>query len=891
MLSSYQLEILKSRYLLPNESTWEDCIKRVCTHIIKAETNGKAQEWKEKFIEMLSPMDFIPAGRILYGAGRKNGAMINCFALDVEDNRYSIAKFMGDSYLIGVSGGGLGYNISKIRPKGAAINGIDGLAPGAVSEIKKINAIGEQVKCGGSRRTALLAALSVSHPDLLEFLDVKLNRHELNNHNISVMINSDFIKAVRKDKPWQFEFGGRPYGNPISAKEIWNKLITNAIECGEPGIQFRDTIERNFATKYFESFTSSNPCQPKDSIILDNKCLKRIDSIGNTWNSWKTGTKEVLELTINNGLKVRFTPEHKIQAQDDSWVLAKDSLGIPLKWGLGNRKIKEIDPRTELLGFLFGDGFICANRTGIAVKINTEKEREVCGILLSWGFVKEKSGSFYINRKNFPDANFLDSRTFIRNLPDNILYGSSDISGSFLRGLFEANGSVNNHGQISLKATCGEMVDSVQLLLASFGIPSWKTTNNPKEVSWKNGTYTSRQSFNLQIAPRNAWNFKERIGFISEYKNDKIKKFNRKYATKLKVISIRSLGEMEVWDYQMKESPHYNLCQGIVARNCGEVMLPNFGSCLLGSINLSNMYNPTTNDVDWKKLSSTIYMAIRFLDDVLSINLYPLPECKTTAENSRRLGLGILGLHYLLIKLEYRYGKPKSIEFIERLFTTIRNEAFEASISLAEEKGAFQKFDFDSYINNDFISKLPPRILRKIKKYGIRNACLLSIAPSGTISQISNVSSGIEPIFSPIYTRKYRFNDEIKEEMIVDPLLAQYYTENKLLTNFVGAYDISPEEHLSVQSAIQQFVDGSISKTINVSKEYNKYNELSEIIFEHSNYLKGLTIYRAESRGEEPLTEIKFDGKREILEKSIQKAKNINLKIKEDTCKSGVCDL
>lgn len=356
--------------------------------------------------------------------------------------------------------------------------------------------------------------------------------------------------------------------------------------------------------------------------------------------------------------------------------------------------------------------------------------------------------------------------------------------------------------------------------------------------------------------------------------------------TSIKKINI--IKNQDVYDLTTEKN-HNFFANNLLIHNCGEICLPSYGSCCLGSINLSNMYDEEKNDVNWTKLAKTINIAIRFLDNVLSINTYPISECKSVAEQSRRIGLGVMGLHYLIIKMGMKYGKKKSLEFVERLFTTIRNEAFEVSIDLAAEKSPFQSFDYDEYINNDYISKLPPRLLRKMKKQGIRNAVILTVPPTGTTSQLANVSSGIEPIFASIYKRRYRTDhDEIREDLLVDSLVVDHYNQNKSLAHFVSAYDVSPEEHIAMQAAIQTQIDGSISKTVALSKDFDDYDELSSIIFDYSKYLKGLTLYKQGSRGQEPLTEIKFETKKELGE-YIKKA--VNVSVAEMRCSTGVCEL
>jgi len=624
-MTNFQNEIMLQRYALPTEKSWDDISKRVSNHLSKGENNGEMGLWEKRFNWLLSNGYFFPGGRVLYGSGRRIGGLLNCFCKGVEDNRHSIAKLSHDMYLISTFGGGVGTNYSSIRPKGDPIQGVPGAAPGVVSEIRKIDAIGEQVKSGGGRRVALIATLSISHPDLLDFLDVKLDRGELNNHNISINYTNDFFNAVRNDEIWTFEFRGQKYHRykmkvtrsdqkaseeiryvvapneeaalstaenyhrkhwleifdiiqieDISAKVLWERICKNAVESGEPGFLFEDNIKANFATHYFEEYSCCNPCT--------------------------------------------------------------------------------------------------------------------------------------------------------------------------------------------------------------------------------------------------------------------------------------------------------------------EALLPNNGNCNLGSINLSLMYNEDKNDVDWSLLAKVIGIAVRMMDNVLTMNAYPISDTKIVAEQSRRIGLGVMGLHHLLIKLGMRYGSEESIEFIERLFATIKNEAVKASIEIAKDKGSFPEYDYEKFCDNGYIRSLPSRLLKSIKKYGIRNAVILSIAPTGTISMIAGTSSGIEPIFSPMYIRKYRIGNTLAEEVVVDKMFSKAVSDGEW-THIVGAYDVTPEEHVAVQAAVQDHVDQAISKTINVPEKFT-HDDLIDLVLNYSDRLKGLTIYRAGSRDNEPLTAIpttKENVEKYAINKELAGVVN-------EECKNGSCE-
>ena len=293
----------------------------------------------------------------------------------------------------------------------------------------------------------------------------------------------------------------------------------------------------------------------------------------------------------------------------------------------------------------------------------------------------------------------------------------------------------------------------------------------------------------------------------------------------------------------------------VTTNPCGELPLPAHGNCCLGHINLSNMVLDDGSDVDWKRLARTVRRGVRFLDNVLTINSFPTKSTKDAGERSRRIGLGVTGLHYMLIKLGLRYGSDKSLEFVERLFETIKNEAYITSSYLARDKSPFPAFNRKDYLEQEFAKTLPARVRMMIKQYGIRNAVILTVAPVGTTSIVFGVSTGLEPIFAPIYIRRHKVDGVVKETVLMDKLFEQYIREGKDTSHFVGAYDVTPEQHMKMQVAIQSKVDNSTSKTINFPKDFDD-PMFAETALEYVKELKGLTIYRAGSKGDEPLQAI-----------------------------------
>lgn len=589
-----------SRYAYPTDKNWRDRARTIAKHIAAAENDEKKELWEKKFYDILKDGDFMPGGRIIYGAGRNRQNMLNCYEIDPEDSVASIGKTISDMYKISCGGGGVGFDFSKIRPRGDDVAQVPNSAPGSVSVMKMINEIGEHVRAGRNRRTALIAILRIDHPDILEFLTVKLDQGELNNFNISVGVTNRFYEAVENDEDWYFTFGNRRY-------EIYS--VHGVSEEGEdfgvmvPAFSEEDAIDR-----------------------ADAYCKR-------SWSDTFKGAK--LQPT-----KARYL-----------W----DKIYM--------NSIESGDP----------------------------------------GIYNVDFANSYTNVSYFEELN----------------------------------------------------------------------ATNP----------------------------------------------------------------------------------------CGEIPLPSYGNCCLGHVNLNNMIivNEGKSEPDWKKIAKTVRAGIRFLDNVLTVNHYPIPECREVAHRSRRIGLGITGLHYFLIRLGYRYGDESCCEFIERLAQTIRDEAYKASINTAKEKGSFPEFKHREYLKEEFARTLPPRIRTDIKKYGIRNAVMLTVAPVGTVSMLLGVSTGVEPIFAPIYKRRYREGNVWKEQLVVDPLFKDYFWGGKDLDHFVGAYDVTPEEHIRVQASLQKYIDSAISKTCNLPEDAT-YKDLKDIIFDYAPYVKGFTIYRAGSKGEEPLKAVSTQG-------------------------------
>lgn len=323
---------------------------------------------------------------------------------------------------------------------------------------------------------------------------------------------------------------------------------------------------------------------------------------------------------------------------------------------------------------------------------------------------------------------------------------------------------------------------------------------------------------------------------------------------------------------------------------CGEIWLESYGCCDLGHLVLPRFV--VDGVVDWVGLEETVRVAVRFLDNVLTVNQYPLQKIKENCEEVRRIGLGVMGLHSMLLKMGIKYSSDEAIDFVDRLFAFIKNTAYDTSINLAIEKGPFPAFS-PEFCESGFMKTMKPALVRKVREYGIRNCALLTVAPTGTTGIVSGVSTGIEPLMAPVYWRTIvkdtdRKNGNVKERiLVVEPEYDQYPETVE------GASDISVERHFMMQAVVQKHVDNAVSKTINLPNDY-PIDALSDIWLEYLPQLKGTTFYRWGSRVDEPFSPVIMAEVEETLASTPEAMISRKSRTKEQNtmdCISGACEV
>jgi ribonucleoside-diphosphate reductase alpha chain len=948
-------------------------------------------------------LKFTPGGRITSNIGTdyKNATAINCFVTGPvseatvsyrrksSDNKVSYdVKYETDDNpddLINIfltileqaktlaSEGGYGINFDFIRPRGSLIKGIGVKHPGVIAYMQIWDMVSECIVRGTNdgyldklknylkneeevsqvkkavkamaRKGAMLSALSVSHPDIEEYVRAKQSSGVLTKFNMSVLITDEFMQAVERDDFFDLSFKG-VVSKRLKARDLYNLIMESCYNRAEPGILFYDNMHKNNPVAYLGRCNCSNPCLHGDSLLLTKKGLKKIKSLKDIsieiWNGaeWSTsrivstGVKPVYELRMSNGMYLRGTEDHIVEADTAETPIA-NTIGKEITRIFGSAWEGVPVPYTNnelvCLGFAFGDSNYHEASGRFKYVYIGEKDFEVESLFNEIGESLEEERrydkrtiSFSFSEKceklNFPKATLP-----YRYLSDEILCLPPNQLKQFLKGLFSANGCVlDKHSRVTLKTSCKTLVEQLQVALLALGIKSYFTKNKAHIVEFSNGEYSCKESYDLNITSDDVAVFREIIGFVQKYKTEKINSIEMAHGRrkKPKVVSLTYVGEEEVYDFS-EPITHWAFVNGLKTHNCGEVVgLPTLTTvCLLGSVNLTQYVykgmdgRPRFNLDEYKQ---DIRVAVRMLDNVNDVTNSPLPSYTWAIKNLRQIGIGLNGVGSALMMLHIPYNSEEGVKFIEELNEIKENLTWQQSALLAKEKGAFKAYikkDFEGteYFKSDRLSEETKDLL---KKHGARNAKTTTNPPLGNSSIIcDNVSNGIEPVFSleqerkiickdwpeglttdnvkdlfKVYKEKdykywkgeykgktYYFEPHNRGLCEVVPLrdygyqwILDNYPEDKKAAFVVTTEDLEIEDHLNIQEAVQKHINQSVSKTVNLPKNYPfaKYKELYIEAWKRG--LIGFTTYRAGSM-ESVLSDIsKAEDSREIIKRDIK---------------------
>ena len=600
-----------------------------------------------------------------------------------------------------------------------------------------------------------------------------------------------------------------------------------------------------------------------------------------------SGIKPVYRLRTKEGYSLRLTEDHKVLTTR-GWKHSCDLVPgdkIHLLHGEGRFGTSGSEDLGHVLGWLVGDGYLnrqsqpdkssvslcffgseqaiaphfaeMVNRLVATAPVKQQQRQYIVGIQKINGREETRVESTRLMRVIDPEL--LTNKLLV---PPSVLRGSREMQKGFLAALFTADGSVQGSLEkgvsVRLTSISEGLLENTQRLLLNFGIASYIYKNRRESGTrqlpdGKGGmaSYDCQSYHDLMISRSNLVAFAKHIGFLTVEKQSKLEALLADYVREpyrenffATFESLTPDGEERVYDLTEPEA-HQFVANGLVISNCGEQPLPEYGVCNLGALNVSAFVE--NGKMNWERLAETSKVAMRFLDNVVDANEYFIKENAEAQLGTRRTGLGTMGLADALIKMQIAYGSEESLPTIERIYQTIRDAAYEASADIAVEKGAFPHFERDKYMQGHFIQRLPAAVQEKIKKQGIRNAVLLTQAPTGTTSLLSGVSSGIEPVYDFAMVRR----DRTGEHIMYHPLLQEWrdkHPNEHTPHYFVSSKDLTPEEHVRVQAMVQKYTDSSISKTVNAPNEHTveQVQKLYRLAYEMG--CKGITYYRDGSR-------------------------------------------
>ena len=984
------------------EPTPVEMWQRIARGLASVEPTQEARErYAREFYWLMEDFRFIPGGRIMHAIGNnKRVTALNCYVNVIkEDSIEAIFDWMKESARTYSLGGGVGTDISVLRPAGAPVNNAARTSTGSISFMELMSLTTGTIGQSG-RRGALMITIADDHPDVLAFTKIKRNMDRVRFANISVRISDAFMRAVEADQPWTLKFANEraKVERTVPARDIWRELIYGATHHAEPGVIFWDATKRWSTSEYNGmNVVTTNPCSLVGSTyVMTPTGIHRLDTlVANAVTDRRnpevlidrragdgrgiaavradvlafTGVKRIFRVETSSGYHIRGTGDHKVKVLncdavdslhgstgwkridelqpgdvlavmdpndpalldtvfrdrspylhiDKDWVQPRRQdahfwlINIPETWD---------DDLAYMLGYAVGDGSYtnhrsaehgkkldihmhvgdapyikpivdrvtgrCLRRRNVPAPVAVGAAAEatasapatssvayplhtVEGTQRAWMGVH--SGAFL---RMLGSLGLRPAVAHEKSVPESIFTAPMEATATFLRGFFDADGTVSRpseHPLVSVTSTSRRLIEQTQILLLQFGIFSTITVyraadKNASRTSGltyvtKNGEYREYQSihdsYKLCIGGYpSIERFAKRIGSALPRRREALDALLayrrmdlRHVSDKTRVSAVVDEGREEpVYDLTVLDTKSF-IANGLIVSN-SEIPLEPYGCCCLGNLGLSEFvldeFSPQAQ-VDWPHLEHALRLATRFLDDVLDYNAdkHPLPAQREASLYSRRIGVGFTGLGDMLCKLRLKYDTREAVEFVDRTFERIKNIVYDESVNLAIEKGAFPGYDAEQHLKGAFLQTLAPAVRERIRAHGLRNVALLTVPPVGSGAALAGTTSGIEPIFDLGYTRR---SESLSQEKftVYHPLVKTYMerfgvqSEDALPEFFVTAHEIQPEMRVQMQAAIQRHIDHSISSTVNCAAEPTEEDVAKIYFLAWKMGCKGITV-------------------------------------------------
>lgn len=973
-------KVWMTKYCLKDEKNYyelnpDDMHRRIARELARIEAKYPNPLSEEQIYETIKDFNrIVPQGSPMTGIGNNFQvvSLSNCFVIGNKgdsDSYGGILKIDQEQIQLMKRRGGVGHDLSHIRPAGSPVKNSAITSTGIVPFMERYSNSTKEVAQDG-RRGALMLSVSIKHPDSEKFIDAKLEQGKVTGANVSVKITDEFMNAVQNETDYiqsypihanidldsgirveDMEYdkiykGALGFYKKINAKKLWKKIIHNAWKSAEPGILFWDKIMSESIPDCYtnEGFTtvSTNPCVSEDTLILtDNGYIPIKQLVGykiNVWNGKEfsevipsiTGyNQKMLKITFSDGSELKCTPYHGFYTWEgferDGKSIKKEAKELNIGDKLEKYDFpilkrncgKTVTSNYYSLGFFAGDGTIKNNKPYIQLygeKKNLKNKFDIIGEISE--NIENNKISFLINLPAIADVIGYDTiKNFVPRIDHHLYFDTHVDTLSWLAGLIDADGSRNSEeGSISISSINKEFLMNVKLhVLNTFGV-------NGNVIDEKEGglceikgiEYNCNKSYRLIIS---AFNVKKLYDLGLRTYRVKIDDVNpnRDASRFITVKSIEEIEDAEKVYCFTEEKRGRGYFNGIMTAQCGEIPLCPYDSCRLLAINLYGyVVNPFTKDASFNMdlFKSDVQIAERYMDDIIDLEIEKIDKILAKIESDpedeflkiyeinlwtkikemtikgRRTGLGVTAEGDMLAAMGLRYGTDEATNFSEEVHKTLKLNAYRSSVIMAKERGAFPVFNRDLEASNPFILRIleeDPELHHDMWDYGRRNIALLTIAPTGTVSLMTQTTSGVESAFEAIYRRRRKINPQEKDarvDFVDDEGIAwseyavfHHKFETWLQVNGYGvdvvktmskeqldelvkkspyykatANDVDWVKKVEMQGRIQKHVDHSISVTVNLPEDISE--EMVGKVYETGWKFgcKGITVYREGSR-------------------------------------------